>query len=126
MHDITVFRGGKKEQNKSEWDHSALYFQLKDNEKCVADSGYAGEPEKIVMTKLEQSTELKEFLARCRIVKRRFIGTSRHLISLVVAFAMEQALSIEWSSTGWLLMLLSELSNTIMRMVTLLSMFAKP
>ena len=66
MHDITVFRGGKKEQNKSDWDHSALYFQLKDNEKCVADSGYAGEPEKIVMTKEEQSTELKEFLARCK------------------------------------------------------------
>lgn len=55
MHDIvTVFRGGKKEQNKSDWDHSALYFQLKDNEKCVADSGYAGEPEKIVMTKNNQ------------------------------------------------------------------------
>ncbi len=39
-HDITVFRGGKKDKNKTEWDRSALYFQLKGKEKCVADSGY--------------------------------------------------------------------------------------
>ena len=68
----------------------------------------------------------RSFWLGARIVKRRFIGASRHLTSLVVAFAMEQALNIEWNSTGWLLMQLSELSNTIMRMVTLLLMFVKP
>ena len=36
------------------------------NEKCVADSGYEGEPDKIVMTKEEQAKDFKEFLARCK------------------------------------------------------------
>ena len=65
-HDITVFRGGKKDKNKTEWDRSALYFQLKGKEKCVADSGYEGEPDKIVMTKEEHAKDFKEFLARCK------------------------------------------------------------
>ena len=37
-----------------------------DGEKFVADSGYAGEPDKIVMTRDEQTPEFKEFLARCK------------------------------------------------------------
>ena len=41
-------------------------FQLKGNEKCVAYSGYEGEPDKIVMTKEEQAEDFKEFLARCK------------------------------------------------------------
>lgn len=65
-HDITVFRGGKKDKNKTEWDRSALYFQLKGKEKCVADSGYEGEPDKIVMTKEEHAKDFKEFLAKCK------------------------------------------------------------
>lgn len=64
-HDITVFRGGdqKKEEDR---DQSALYFQLEEGEKLVADSGYNGEPSKIVVTKDEQSDELKQFLARAK------------------------------------------------------------
>lgn len=65
-HDITVFRGGTKNENKEDWDPSALYFKFKNGEKCVADSGYAGEPEKVVMTKDEHSSEFKEFLARVK------------------------------------------------------------
>lgn len=66
MHDITLFRGGTTEQDVSDRDHTALYFQVKDGEKFVADSGYAGEPDKIVMTRDEQTPEFKEFLARCK------------------------------------------------------------
>ena len=32
----------------------------------MADSGYAGEPEKIVMTQNEHPKDFKEFLARCK------------------------------------------------------------
>jgi len=66
----------------------------------------------------------KSFWLGARIVKRRFIGASRHSTSSVVAFAMGQAFNIEWSSAGWLAMQLLELSSTIMRMVTLLLMSA--
>eukprot|EP00985_Skeletonema_marinoi_P007378 scaffold3225_cov149-Skeletonema_marinoi.AAC.1 len=47
-------------------DQNALYFQLEEGDKCVADSGYAGEPEKIVMTQDEHPKDFKEFLARCK------------------------------------------------------------
>ena len=64
--DITVFRGGDANEDEKERDQSALYFQLEEGDKAVADSGYAGEPRKIVMTKDEHSCEFKEFLARAK------------------------------------------------------------
>lgn len=65
-HDITVFCGGDASVKVEERDQSALYFQLEEGEKCVGDAGYAGEPSKIVVTKDEQSSEFKEFLARIK------------------------------------------------------------
>ncbi|KAL7524100.1 hypothetical protein ACHAXR_000437, partial [Thalassiosira sp. AJA248-18] len=66
IHDIAVFRGGDADANEEDRDQRALYFQLKDGEKCIGDSGYAGEPTKIVTTKDEHSSEFKEFLARAK------------------------------------------------------------
>jgi len=63
---ITVFRGGEAAEAEDEWDPNALYFQLPENVKCIGDSGYAGEPSKIVLTKDEHSSEFKEFLARAK------------------------------------------------------------
>ena len=65
-HDITVFRGGDEGTKIEDRDQNALYFQLQEGEKLVADSGYNGEPSKIVVTKDEQSDELKLFLARAK------------------------------------------------------------
>ena len=48
----------------------------------IGDSGYSGEPTKVMETRDEQSFEFKEFLARAKIVKRLFIGGSRALIFL--------------------------------------------
>mmetsp|Transcript_32564 Transcript_32564/g.55538 ORF Transcript_32564/g.55538 Transcript_32564/m.55538 type:complete len:170 (+) Transcript_32564:62-571(+) len=65
-HDITVFRGGTTDEDINDRDQNALYFQLEEGHKCVADSGYAGEPEKIVMTQDEHPKDFEEFLARCK------------------------------------------------------------
>jgi hypothetical protein len=65
IHDITVFRGGDP-NDEDNWDPDALYFKLEEGEKCVGDSGYAGEPAKVVVTKDEHSSEFKEFLARAK------------------------------------------------------------
>lgn len=46
MHDITIFRGGEKEVEKSNRDRKAVYFKLKDGERMIGDSGYNGEPNK--------------------------------------------------------------------------------
>ena len=70
MHDITLFRGGKTDQNKATWDRESLYFKMEEvlgtGKKGVGDSGYGGEKEKIITTSEFQSQELKEFLARVK------------------------------------------------------------
>ncbi len=66
IHDITVFCGGKAGKDKEDWDPNALYFQLEEDESLIGDSGYVGEPDKVVITKDEHSSEFKEFLARAK------------------------------------------------------------
>ena len=65
-HDITVFRGGELDDAKETWDQNALYFQIDEDERFLADSGYNGKPSKIVVTKDEHSSEFKEFMARAK------------------------------------------------------------
>lgn len=64
-HDINVFRGGES-KNPKDWDTNALYFQLGAGELCVGDSGYVGEPDKIVVEKDEHPPHLKCFLSRAK------------------------------------------------------------
>ncbi len=63
-HDISVFHGGEKEVKKEDWDRNALYFQVKEGDLIVGDSGYAGEPSKIVVWRDEHTPKYKKFLAR--------------------------------------------------------------
>ncbi|KAL7537676.1 hypothetical protein ACHAXR_011645 [Thalassiosira sp. AJA248-18] len=65
-HDITIFRGGTKEQGKKKWDPNSLYFKLPAGKKAVGDSGYAGEPGKVTTTRDQHSSELKKFLGRAK------------------------------------------------------------
>ena len=37
MHDMTVFRGGKEEDGKENWDRDALYFKIKQGDRIVGD-----------------------------------------------------------------------------------------
>ena len=64
-HDISVFRGGTTD-NPEDWDEDALYFQLEEDELCIGDSGYAGEPGKLVVAKDEHPPELRYFIARAK------------------------------------------------------------
>ena len=69
-HTITIFRGGDAEQPLEEWDQDALYFlmhKLGPDKRGVGDSGYLGEPGKIIVTKEGQTAELKQFLARAKM-----------------------------------------------------------
>ena len=66
MHDIPVFCGGDVNTPIKERDQEALYFQLGEGKKCVGDSGYLGEPDKIVVAKDEHSQEFREFLDRVK------------------------------------------------------------
>ncbi len=42
----------------------ALYFQVKEGDLIVGDSGYAGEPSKILVWRNENTPKYKKFLAR--------------------------------------------------------------
>ena len=64
MHDITIFRGGEKEVEKSNRDRKAVYFKLKDGERMIGDSGYNGEPNKLTVWKDEHAKGLKKFIGR--------------------------------------------------------------
>ena len=65
VHDINVFRGGDA-GDKDNWDENALYSKLGKNEKCIADSGYNGQPDKCVVVNDGHSSEFKEFAARAK------------------------------------------------------------
>ena len=65
-HDITVFRGGDADEKEEDRDQSALYFKVEDDERLIGDAGYSGEPTKVVVTRDEQSSDFKEFLARAK------------------------------------------------------------
>ena len=89
--DITMFCGGDADAAVEDRDHSALYFQLKEGAKLVGDSGYAGEPSKLVIAKEEHSSEFKHFLARAKKPnKRLFTQGSRVSTFLAVASATEK------------------------------------
>jgi hypothetical protein len=64
VHDITIFRGGEKEVEKSNRDRKAVYFKLKDGERMIGDSGYNGEPNKLTVWKDEHAKGLKKFIGR--------------------------------------------------------------
>jgi hypothetical protein len=58
--DITIFRGGTVKEGMEKWDRNALYWKMAALKKLVADGGYAGEPEKILI----QSRSVNSFLRR--------------------------------------------------------------
>ena len=70
-HDITVFRGGKNKE-KHKWDKKDLYFQVPKIKIGVGDSGYAGEPSNITITRPEHSKSFKKFLARDKSQQETF------------------------------------------------------
>ncbi len=60
---MTVFRGGKVEDKKENWNQKALCFQIKQGDQIVRDSGYEGKPSKIVVMRDKHSKKFKKFLA---------------------------------------------------------------
>ena len=64
-HDITVFRGGES-KNPQDWETNALYFQLREGEMCIGDSGYIGQSDKVVVEKDQHPPHVKSFLSRAK------------------------------------------------------------
>ena len=66
LHDMTIFRGGTIKQKKENWDEESLYFKIPAGKKVIRDSGYAGEPEKIAISRSDHSKETKKYFARIK------------------------------------------------------------
>jgi hypothetical protein len=71
QHDMTTFRGGKKNEAK---DETALFFQIPDGKRAVGDSGYRGEPGKVSVTRNGDSGEVKNFKGRVKSRHETFNG----------------------------------------------------
>ena len=65
-----------------------LYFQLEEEDKALADSGYARVARKNIMTKEKHSAEFKEFLAAVKIARRYFTSGSKLSIFLEAAISV--------------------------------------
>ena len=66
-----MFYGGEA-NDKANWDKNALYFQLKGTDKCIAVSGYNSTPSKIVTSKDEHSSEVKEYTTQAKNCQETF------------------------------------------------------
>lgn len=65
VNDIKKFRGGDKDC-ESKWDKSALYYLLPEGVLGIGDSGFQGEPNKVVVARHGHSQELKKFISRAK------------------------------------------------------------
>ena len=72
--DITMFRGGNEEDGQENWDKEALYFKIPDGKLVITDSGYKGEPNKIMMATDEMTKEMKGYIGRAKARQETFNG----------------------------------------------------
>jgi hypothetical protein len=64
--DITIFRGGDEKTAMKDRDKCALYFEMPQDKKFAADSAYAGEYDRIVLTMPEMKKEEIKWLNRLK------------------------------------------------------------
>ncbi|KAL7499474.1 hypothetical protein ACHAWT_007755 [Skeletonema menzelii] len=66
-HDKPIFCGAEnKDTPREDWDRTALYFQLPEGKKAIADSAYEGIPEKVTVKRYGQDREVTEFIDRAQ------------------------------------------------------------
>ena len=59
---------------KEEWDRSALYFQLPEGKKAIADSAYEGIPEKVTVKRDGQDRDVFDFIDRAQNRQEAYHG----------------------------------------------------
>mmetsp|Transcript_12008 Transcript_12008/g.19841 ORF Transcript_12008/g.19841 Transcript_12008/m.19841 type:complete len:438 (-) Transcript_12008:41-1354(-) len=75
IHDISMFRGyTTKDKKKNKVDKDAFINYVPAGKKGVGDSGYSGEPNKIVTTRKGQSVEMKRWLGRVKSRQETFFS----------------------------------------------------
>jgi hypothetical protein len=72
QHDITTFRGGRKEDGIDNWDKDALYHHMPPGTKAVGDSGYSGHPEKVTTSSKVHSEDFSQFITRAKNRQENF------------------------------------------------------
>eukprot|EP00986_Skeletonema_menzelii_P009268 scaffold4173_cov88-Skeletonema_menzelii.AAC.3 len=66
-HDKPIFCGAENADTpKEQWDRKALYFQLPEGKKAIADSAYEGIPDKITVKRNGQDKEVTAFIDRAQ------------------------------------------------------------
>ena len=81
--DITMFRGGKEEDGQENWDREALYFKIPEGKLVITDSGYKGEPNKIMMVTDEMTKEMKSYIGRAKARQETFNGRMKGTFNIL-------------------------------------------
>jgi hypothetical protein len=75
-----MFRGyTTKDKKKNKVDKDAFIFRIPAGKKGVGDSGYSGEPNKIITTRKGQSKEMKRWLGRVKSRQETFFSRNRSI-----------------------------------------------
>jgi len=51
---------------KDDWDHETLYWKMPKGTKAIADSGYVGIKDKVIIYRQEHSAAFKKFMGRAK------------------------------------------------------------
>jgi hypothetical protein len=89
-HYISIFCGGEKEVPKEKWDRNALYFKIREGKQIVGDSGYTGEPSRMVVWRDEHTQKHKKILARVCSHQETFLKGLKDWRILKHRFAYER------------------------------------
>ena len=73
MHDITMFQGRAAELKACDRDPAALIFHFLKGITCIGNSGYASEPDNIVVLRPEHPKGFKIFMAMVKTGQETFI-----------------------------------------------------
>jgi hypothetical protein len=95
--------GGKEEDKKENCDHNALYFEFRQGDQLVGDSGYEGEPSKIVVMRDEHSKEFKKNWQEFEAVRKHFSRSSKTGKFSGAILLIEAPLKAGRNCTKWLL-----------------------
>ena len=84
-HDLTKFRGGKKDDKKN-WKKESLYHKLPAGVRAVGDSAYAGQADKVVATSGAHAPATKKLFARMKSMQETCFKRMKHFNVLSTTF----------------------------------------
>jgi len=85
---------------KDDCDHEALYWKMPKGTKVIADSGYVGIEDKIIVYRQEHSAAFKKFMGRAKNRQETLHTRIKPFNPSALAFGMGGGLKVRWPTGG--------------------------